>query len=372
MANSLSLRRGRIVELAFGFVLLLSGGLRAQSTPELNRLAAEFQVEANVPAVFMAFGSAGQRPALAAAGVRKMGDPTPVTADDKIHLGSCTKAATAVLIARLVEQGHLNWTDTIELRMPEVAGRIPESHRQVTLEQLLQHRSGFPANARNWWMYKGATISEFRIEILVDTLNHLELKPPGQQQLYSNLGYMAAGLMAEHATGMTWEALMQRLVFQPLGLESAGFGPPSTLNSLAQPWGHTPKANQGHHPVQGDNAPALGPAGTVHMSMADWFKFCSLFAGEMPPDFLNADSLKKLLTPDLNKEYAYGWGLSHRQPWAQGIAYSHSGSNTMWFCTAWVAPQTKKVYLVAFNLGGDAMGKVANDAILKLIALDSR
>src|SRR4051812_27907352 len=51
--------------------------------------------------------------ALGAAGVRKTGDPTPITVDDKFHIGSCTKSMTATMIATLVEEGKLRWSTTM-------------------------------------------------------------------------------------------------------------------------------------------------------------------------------------------------------------------------------------------------------------------
>src|SRR5688572_495278 len=49
----------------------------------------------------------------AATGVRKSGDPTPVTTNDVFHIGSCTKPMTATLTAMLIEAGKLRWDTTI-------------------------------------------------------------------------------------------------------------------------------------------------------------------------------------------------------------------------------------------------------------------
>ena len=121
----------------------------------LQQLADRLCVESGSPGVWLAWGSVGELPEMATAGVRKHGEEVSATVEDRLHLGSCTKAMTAVLIARLVEQGRLNWSETLAGVVPEVAKQIPEAHRLVTLEQFLQHRSGFPANARDWWMRQG-------------------------------------------------------------------------------------------------------------------------------------------------------------------------------------------------------------------------
>ncbi len=274
---------------------------------------------------------------------------------------------TSVLMAKLVEQGQLKWSSTLADVAPEVAGEIPESHRLVTLEQLLQHRSGFPANARDWWLRQGAGVPEIRRAILLDSLNRLKLMPPGEEELYSNLGYLGAGIIAESATGESWEAMLTAKLFQPLRLHSAGFGPPSSEGRIDQPWGHMLVDGQ-LRAGQFDNAPALGPAGTVHLSLGDWFSFCELFAGGGPERFLKRETLRKLVEPDLNPEYAYGWVVLDR-PWAQGRILLHSGSNRWWFCKVCTAPRLKQIFLCVFNRGGDEMDQWAEAAFREMIQL---
>src|SRR4051812_33875208 len=53
------------------------------------------------------------------AGVRKVGDSTPATVDDQFHIGSCTKAMTATLLARYVEKGAIRWNETLAELFPE-------------------------------------------------------------------------------------------------------------------------------------------------------------------------------------------------------------------------------------------------------------
>src|SRR5204862_5153861 len=80
--------------------------------------------------------------AVGAAGVRRADLPDPITVDDQVHIGSCTKAMTATLLARLVEEKRLNWTSTVGDVFPEMAGAFDPDSRDITLEQLLTHRSG--------------------------------------------------------------------------------------------------------------------------------------------------------------------------------------------------------------------------------------
>jgi CubicO group peptidase (beta-lactamase class C family) len=75
-------------------------------------------------------------------GVRKWGDPTPSLESDKHHLGSCTKAMTATLLAIQIEKGALSWDSTLAKLFPEFAPSMNESFKTVTLSQLTAHRSG--------------------------------------------------------------------------------------------------------------------------------------------------------------------------------------------------------------------------------------
>lgn len=291
-----------------------------------------------------------QHPTLVVAdGVRKHGENVLVTDEDLIHLGSCTKAMTSLLAARLVERGDLDWTDTIEQRLPKLSKEIHESFRKVTLEQLLSHRSGMPANASNWRSHSRlADVRETRYQIAKENLHQPPVNVPGSEFLYSNLGYMVAGMMIEAVTDCSWEQSIRTEVFEPLGMTSASFGAPGDRKRIDQPWGHIKTTNWVF--LHRDNAAALGPAGTVHCSMQDWGKFIQVFFSEDHSDFLKPETMKRLVTPFKNDsaEYALGWGVFSRD-WAEGEAYSHSGSNTMWYCVAWVAPQRQVAFLAATN-----------------------
>ncbi len=147
-------------------------------------------------------------------------------------------------------------------------------------------------------------------------------------------------------------------------MTSAGFGPPGTRGKLDQPWGHSAKGE----PSQTDNAPALGPAGTVHVSFHDWAKFGSLHlrGAQGKAKLLKASTFRTLHTPPGGSDYAGGWFVASR-PWAGGRALMHSGSNTTWYCTIWLAPLRDFGVLVATNMGGDAASKACDEAISALI-----
>lgn len=83
---------------------------------------------------------------------------------------------------------------------------------------------------------------------------------------YQNANFILAGAMIERCTGKSWEDLMKTEIFQPLGMTTAGFGAPGTVDDVNEPWGRTDASGQ-RVANKGDNTPGLGPAGTVHASL---------------------------------------------------------------------------------------------------------
>src|SRR5882724_521938 len=77
-----------------------------------------------------------------AAGVRKRATAERITLDDRFHLGSCTKAMTATLVAMLVEEGKVNWTTTLGELFADTVKPMHPAWEKVTLRQVLAHRAG--------------------------------------------------------------------------------------------------------------------------------------------------------------------------------------------------------------------------------------
>ncbi len=325
----------------------------------LNEWLTPFRRDNNLPALAAAMMKNGVVRASGAVGVRKAGDATTVTMLDKFHLGSCTKAMTATLAAMLVERQQIRWNSTLADIFPERAGKMLANYRKVTLEMLLRHRAGVPAQGGRYGPASASVIDQ-RLGFLDSKTQVQTEADPGTRFRYDNANYIIAGAMLERVSKQAWELLMQQRLFRPLGMTSAGFGPPSRPNLTDQPWGHV-FAGEKFVPRYGDNPPALGPAGTVHCALLDYLKFADLHVSEgmRPPGILNAASCAKLHRPPPNENYAMGW-ITAAPHWAQGRALTHLGSNTMNNFVVWLVPQTGVCLAVATNASTferDASGK---------------
>ncbi|MBS0196346.1 MAG: beta-lactamase family protein [Planctomycetes bacterium] len=309
-------------------------------------------------------------------GVRAHGHEDKATLGDLWHLGSCTKSMTATMLATLVESGQLNWSTTIGDVFTDLP-RLDDAWKPVTLELLLAHRAGVPADLSAgglWgtlWNHAG-TPTEQRRTLVESLLAKPPLHAPGSKFLYANAGFAIAGAMAEKISGQSWEDLIQERLFRPLGITSAGFGAPGTPGVFDQPRGHEaddkPVEPGPHH--AGDNPAAIGPGGTVHMSLPDWGRYISLhLAGERGDSkLLKPETIRAMHHPAGSPDATYGWGWSFTQrPWAGGTTFTHSGSNTLWYSVAWVAPAKNMAVLIVCNKGGSEAAKGCDAAASALV-----
>ena len=175
--------------------------------------------------------------------------------------------------------------------------------------------------------------------------------------------------MAARVTGRSWEDLMRRQLFGPLGMDEAGFGAPGRAGPLDQPRGHSAAGLSVEPGARGDNPSALAPAGGVHASLAGWARFLALHLnrGRGTEGYLRPESFEKLQTPAVTGEpHALGWLVLERD-WGGGRVLTHSGSNTMWYAMMWFAPLRDFGVLVVTNQGGDLAARASGAATRALI-----
>jgi CubicO group peptidase (beta-lactamase class C family) len=311
-----------------------------------------------------------------AVGVRKWGDPTPVTTNDVFHIGSCTKSMTATLTAILIQDGKLRWDTTIAEVFPELKGKMNKQYEAVTVEQLLHHRGGVPADPppvawKRAWEQNG-TPTQQRREFIAAVLAQPPAVAPGTRMIYSNQGYAIIGAMLEKITGQDYETLITEKLFKPLHMDTAGFGPPGTTGQVDQPWGHIHKLFM-TIPVQADNPPAIASAGRVHCSLDDLARFVMLHLQTTTNGLLKPETLARLhalpagvKSDDPDENYACGWVVLQRD-WAGGTALTHTGSNTMWYVVMWLAPEKNFAVIAATNIAGTDAQQGCDEAATLMI-----
>ena len=331
--------------------------------------------EHDVPALAVAAMDEGKLVAIGASGLRNVHKKKVVTCDDVWLLSSCTKSMTASVAAMLVEEELIRWDSTLAEIFPDQLEKMDEDWQQVTLEQLLVHRGGAPHDPpADLWkeaLKRHGTPTEQREAFVQGLLALPPTHKPGSRWIYSDSGYAIAGVMLERVSGKAFEDLLRTRIFEPLGLKSAGFGAPVNAGKNDQPWGHRGYESP-FTPVppgpDADDPPAIAPAATVHMAIADFARYAQwhVEGARGTGRLLRAASFKKLHTPPDGQEYAMGWAVTKRK-WAGGVSLMHNGQNTMFYAVMWLGPGENTCFVAACNADCQDAQDACDDAIRILI-----
>lgn len=350
--------RVAVVAASLGAAPLFASALQDQATAPAppQTLAARLEAlrdAANLPAIAGVSFRSETILEVAARGVRRLGDPVEVATGDLWHIGSITKSFTSALVGKFVERQELTWSTTLGDAFGARAGK----YAPVTLVDLLSHRAGLPANltaSHDLQLQPGSSVTDHRKRIVDVVLAGEPGARPGEQFVYSNLGYVIAGAMLEAKTGRAWEDLVRAEIAAPLKLSSVGFGAPGAIGSLLQPRGHRQPAGAGAklipiEPPLADNPPFLGPAGTMHMTAGDLARWGQEhLRGERGTDgLLRAATFRRLhVPPRSDATYALGWVVrrdgDRRTIW-------HNGSNTLWYAIVAFDPDADLGVVIATN-----------------------
>ena len=302
-------------------------------------------------------------------GVRASDAADAALTGDRWHIGSDAKAMTATMIARLVDRGLLSWSAPLKSLLPDTAMRA--EYEDVTLADLLSHRAGLrdlddiaDAALLEAAFVDARALPEQRRDFAATALQEAPIGPARGESVYSNSGYVLAAVVAERATGKSFEQLMQDEVFQPLGM-SVAYAP----SERGQILGHLDG-----RPLTGlraDNPPLIAPAGAVRLSMADWARFAiDQMAGEKGHGaLLTAASYAALHMPQGDTSAALGWGVRNSWPAENPIRLlMHAGSNGHWNALIALSPDQDGGVLIVANAAGPEVEALQTGILMMLMS----
>jgi len=372
-------RRCWLATLIVLSIFLIPGSAKADTPLDsmLNPMLNPYLTDYGLPAIAAAVVKDGKVIAAGAVGTRRVGVRIPVTINDRFHLGSDTKAFTALLAAMLVEEGKLRWDISPAEVFPELAANMDPGFRHITLEQLLSHTSGIPSdNEETIKVYMQAMTQDGNLDDMRYWLAQQWSKQPlefdpGTTFAYANMGFTIIGAMIERIEGKSWDEVISQRIFTPLKLSSAGLGPQSSLGRIDAPLGHVivdGKQKAMLAGPNGDNPPIIGPAGIAHMSILDFARWAGWNAGEgkRNPALVKPQTMRKLHTPVISMKekkhaapgtpsggkYALGWG-EVTVDWAPYPLLYHGGSNGLNLAHIWLDTKRDFAMVVTTNIATD-------------------
>lgn len=225
--------------------------------------------EWEVPGVAIAIVKGDQIVLAKGYGVRKIGEPAVVDEHTLFAIGSSSKAFTAASVAILVDQGKLKWDDPVTKYLPGFEMYDPYVTRELTVRDLLTHRSGLQRGDFLWYG------SELDRDEIVRRARFI--KPSWSLRStfgYQNIMYLTAGQLVARVSGKTWDEFIQQRIFAPLSMTSSNTSISAfkTADNIASP--HA-KVDEKVNAIPWRNIDNIAPAGSINsnvLDMAQWVR----------------------------------------------------------------------------------------------------
>ncbi len=268
-----SLDVNRSALLAFPLLAIVAGTAVAQRPappPDLDRYVQQIMADYDVPGLALTVVKDGQVVVARGYGVRTLGEPQPVDAHTLFGIASNTKAFTATALGLLVNEGKLAWDKPVIDYLPWFRLSDPYVTSQLTVRDLLVHRSGLGLGAGDllWW-----PSSTYDRKEIARRLRYIPLATSFRSSYaYDNVLYLIAGELIESVSGQTWEQFVQQRILDSLGMtdskvrhsDAAGGG------NIATPHARVEGTVRPIKPFDSDNT---NPAGGINASATDMAKW---------------------------------------------------------------------------------------------------
>src|SRR5262245_30894996 len=314
-------------------------------------------------------------------GVRELGGDKKVTPDTVFAIASCSKAFTAAAVGVLVDEGKMTWDDPVRKHLPSFRLSDPLADSQVTVRDLLCHRTGVPRNDVLW------IDSPWGRD---DLLRRVAFLKPNQSfrsgYQYNNLMYLAAGQAAAAASGGRWEDLVRSRLLTPLGMTATQFSAADAQKAPDHATPHRKKDGKVEaRPWQDiDNIAPAGAMVSTARDLTQWLRFqlgdgsgngkrllsSSAFNETHTPQVIvRLEGAEKELNPEtLQKSYALGWNV---QDYHGRLMWSHTGGLEGFRCRIVVMPKEKLAIALLTNsavgTSGASMHTAATNSLVDLL-----
>ena len=267
------------------FVLLtlaiFSAPLAAAPPSDFDARVESLRTKIGVPGMAIAIVENGEATLARGYGVSKVGAGTPVDADTIFPTGSTGKAFTVAALATLVDAGKISWDDKVIDRLPGFQMYDPWVTREMTIRDLLVHRSGLGLGAGDLLFVPRGSITR------AEAVKRLRYIKPATSfrsgYAYDNILYMVAGQLIEAVSGKTWEDYVREHVLLPAGMTRSTSDNDSRYATPNRAYPHARASGRvrGTGPLQQlDERDELGraaaPAGGLAISANDMTKWLAL------------------------------------------------------------------------------------------------
>src|ERR671910_287962 len=203
-------------------------------------------------------------------GVRRMGEPAPVDAQPRFGIASNPNLFTAASLALLVEEGKVQWDKPVVDYLPAFAMSDPYVTRELTVRDLLVHRSGLGLGAGDllWW-----PPSTYNRKEIARRIRYIPLATSFRSAYaYDNVLYLVAGELIESVSGQSWEDFVRNRILRKVGMSDSDVRH-SGATEEGNVAGTHAEVNDTVRPVAPFASDNTNPAGGIMSGAADMAKW---------------------------------------------------------------------------------------------------
>jgi CubicO group peptidase (beta-lactamase class C family) len=275
-----TLRRPRALFPALFTLLLVASlaGAQAPAAPsDLDALVARVMKTFEVPGLGLAVVKDGQVVVAKGYGVRKLGDPAPVDGRTLFGIASNTKVFTATALGLLVEEGKIQWDAPVTKYLPWFQMWDAWVTRELTVRDLLVHRSGLGLGAGDllWW-----PPSTYNRKDIARRLR--EIRPATSFRsayAYDNVLYLVAGEVIEAVSGQSWEDFVSSRILAKVGMTGSNVRHSAATGGANVATTHAPIDGK-VRPIAPFDSDNTNPAGGINSSAEDMAKWVRTLLAE--------------------------------------------------------------------------------------------
>jgi serine-type D-Ala-D-Ala carboxypeptidase/endopeptidase len=269
--------------------------------------------------------------------------------DTVFEIGSITKVFTSLLLADMVERGEVKLDDPVSKYLPKTVKMPSRNGREITLLDISEQRSGLPRMPSNFKPADPANpFADYDTPKLYEFLSGYALtRDPGARYEYSNLAVGLLGHVLSLRSGIGYEQLVRKRIFEPLGMTSSSITlSADQMKRLAA--GYDAKLN----PVKNWDLDALAGAGALRSTANDMLKFLAANMELTDTPLKAAMRRMRSVRKDTglpNVEIAMAWHIFTRY----GDIYWHNGGTAGYRSFAGFDPVKKTGVVVLCNTSFD-------------------
>lgn len=311
-------------------------------------------------------------------GLRCIEDGARVTPETLFPIASCTKSFTTTAMALLIDEGKMSWDDSPRQYVPYFHLSDPLVDREVTLRDLVTHRTGLRDHFLLW--YRSPWTPEERIRRFA----HLPLDEPFRTTFqYQSTMFTVAGLAVASAAGIPWSDFVQKRLLDPLDMKATRF----TTTAIAEV---ADKASP--YRLDAEKKPRLmelypmeapEPAGSIQSSARDLSKWLLFHLNNKKVDgkpLVSARNLREMHTPQIvlrmdaldraefpqTKQMSYGMGWVIQDHFGHRLL-QHGGAIDGFRCHFTLVPEARLGIVLLCNLHETRMNIALSNALLDML-----